>query len=280
MQKNLFFFLLVIVLFSSCRSYRHIYSPAPANNPFFTDKGDGQIGFFYSGGDGNQGIGTRDKNEGIDILAAYAIGNEFAITSSHFSRKERDLYPNDYYDTSTVNYNRKLTDVGIGWFKAFDSRKTITFNLYTGLGFGKFSIKDNGLDNTATSYSRYHSTRVRKWFLQSSFNFFPGKNFRIGIVNRFSFIRYSNIQTNYTNDEQVYFHLDRINKRTIATLEPSMNLQFGILGASWLKTEASLALASNWNANFPATRTINASIGVVLSLPPLAKDNKKSTDQK
>jgi hypothetical protein len=280
MQKFVFSFLLIVIFFSSCRSYRHVYSPAPANNPFFANKGDSKLTILYSGGDGNTGNGMRDKNEGIDIQAAYALGKEFAITSSYFFRKERDLYPEDYYDTSTVSYKRRLTDAGIGWFKALDRRKKITFNLYAGLGFGKFSINDKGLDNNFAPYSRYHTADISKWYLQQSFNFIPSSTFSIGFVGRFSFIRFSDINTNYDSDELQYFYLDRVNKRTFSVFEPSMNLQFGFKEVKWLRAEAALGFAANWSTNFPSTRTVNASVGISLNLASLKKENKKSTDQK
>lgn len=263
MIRKLLLAAILLSVFASCRSYRHIYSPSPANNPFFTTKGDNQLGAFYSGGDGGEGTGSRDQNEGYDVQAAYAISDHFALTSSYYFRKERDLYSADYYDTSTVNYKRKLFDIGVGYFIPFDRGKTATFNLYGGIGFGSFTIDDRGLTNMAVLYQRNMEAKMLKWYLQPSINFLPSKNIKIGLVGRFSFVRYSNIITNYNGDEQSYFFLDQIQNKTIGFFEPSVNLQFGIPQLDWLRIESAFGAATKWKENLPANRSLNASIGLV-----------------
>lgn len=271
MYKPILFLIVAAIAFTSCRSYRHVYSPAPAMNPFFTEKGNSHLAAFYSGGDGNTGNGKRDKNEGLDLQAAYAITSRLALTTSYFFRRERDLYPDDFYDTSTVNYKRQIGDFGIGYFLPLDSRRISVFNLYAGLGVGKFSIRDQGLNSSSTPYSRFHNARVMKGYLQPSFNFFAGDNFCIGFAGRFSFVRYNSISTDYDDGEQTYFHLDVLRRKTLGFFEPSMNIQFRFPGATWLRTEAALGFASNWNNNFPAARTLNASVGLAFDFGAFKK---------
>src|SRR5690349_16815689 len=92
MQKFVFWFLVMSIFFSSCRSYRHVYSAAPALNPFFKNKGNSHLAAFYSGSDGNSGRARSDLNRGVDFQAAYAITNRLSVTSSYFFRRERDRY--------------------------------------------------------------------------------------------------------------------------------------------------------------------------------------------
>ena len=116
-MKLNYLLLLLIILFSSCRSFRNAYAPSNHNNPFFKSKGDSKLGVYLSGGGGDAGkAGITDKNIGMDVQAAYALGNQFAVVGNFSSRKERDLYGEDYYDTSTVNYTRKIFDIGAGFF--------------------------------------------------------------------------------------------------------------------------------------------------------------------
>ena len=271
--------LLLVVVFSSCRTYRHVYSPSPANNPFFNSKGDAQLAAYYSGGSGTQGEGIRDKNEGFDIQGAYAVGKHFAITGSYFFRKERDLCPEDIFDTSTVDYRRNLADIGAGFFIPMNENENIFFNVYGGLGFGKFSIRDVGLKG-ALPYTRYHNANVKKWFLQSSFNFLTDETFAFGINLKFSFLRFGNISTNYEMEEQAYFSLDRLDKRTFTVFEPSMNAAYRIPGMDWLKVEGAFGFAASYSEQNALSRSLNGSIGLVFDVGSLSWKKIKSADTK
>ena len=270
MRKYLILITLAVAL-ASCRSYRYVYTPTTVNNPFFTEKGNAQAAVYYSGFEGGSDS-AHGKNDGMDFQAAYAIGNNFAVTGGYFFRNERDLFGSDYnYDESTVKYNRKLGEIGAGCFIPVGTRKNFTFNFYGGLGLGKFKFNDEGLISSAP-YTRYHSANVTKWYLQPSLNIISNsKNFCIGFAGRVSFLRYSHIKTNYDADEQAYFFLDRLHKKTFTFYEQSTNIQFRIPGVDWLKAESCFAVTAGWNGVPDISRTITGSLGLVLDIDVLTK---------
>jgi len=277
--------LLLLVVLCSCETHRYIYSPAPANNPYFNGKNQSKLAAYLSGGDGERkGFDSssriKPKNRGFDLQAAYSITDHFAITADYFKRTERDIYiktpENDvfsYFDSSVVNYNRKLWNMGVGYFTALDKRKTITFNFYGGIGFGKFSLIDNGAD-AAQAYTRNHNTDITKWYIQPSIHFMPERYFSIGLVTKFSFVHYGNISTTYTASEQNYYSLDWLPGRTLSFFEPTLNIQAGSARLDWLKIEGSFCstpLDPATPSNRLKTRGWNASIGLVFDLTRLKK---------
>ena len=157
----------------------------------------------------------------------------------------------------------------------FRNGAAITFNIYGGIGFGKFLIRDSGKDTLGLSYSRYHNSGVTKWFVQPSFNFITGKYFRFSLIDKISFIHYGNISTSYTADELNYFELDRLSGKTVNFFEPSFNMQIGIPQLDWLKIDGGFSFTSGLglkDAPNLKSRFFNASIGINLDF----SENKKA----
>jgi hypothetical protein len=137
----------------SCSASRYVYSPAVSVNPYFKNKGDSKLTATYSTG-GNDNKGCCGTNRGLDIQSAYAFAPKWAATLDHFYRREKDVYKQGSYnlfDSSIASYKRTMTSVGIGFFSAINRRKTVTFNLYGGVGFGSFRINDEG-ENSIYNY--------------------------------------------------------------------------------------------------------------------------------
>jgi len=260
-------FLAVLIFLISCRSPRYIYSPSVANNPYFKEKGDSKVAAYYSGGADDNLAGT--KNQGADVQVAYAIGNHWALTASWYQRQERDVYTyptHNFFTSSTINYKRHLADVGGGLFIPVGNSKTVSFNLYAGLGFGRFSFTDEGIDKASAAYERSHSTKVSKTFLQPSINIMPGRLFRMSFIWRVSNMHYGNISTSYTNDEQEYFTLNRLHLSNLTFFEPALNMQLGIPKAEWIKIDGGFTfcsdpLADGWMLR---SRGFTATIGVCI----------------
>jgi hypothetical protein len=282
---------LIIVIFllgflCSCRSYRYIYSAPPVNNPLFREKGESKLSVLYSGGDrdynDNSSSNKATRNEGVDIQGAYAITNHLAVTGSYYSRGERDLYDNstlhtDLYNYSDVDYKRQLTDFGIGYYGTSDKKKMNTWNLYAGIGFGKFSINDHGLDDTSGAYSRFYDANITKWYLQPSLNFWIHDILSFGLSARFSFIHYSGNTTSYTKEEQHYFFFDQINDKTLINVEPSLNVEVPVHAAPWLKFSGDITVVSHWPDGYPSSRQINISGGLTFDLSQIGRKNKSTT---
>lgn len=250
----------------SCTSPRYIYSPSPANNPYFKEKGDSKLATYYSSGfDENSRLGNL--NRGVDVQGAYAVSNNIAVTAGYHQRRERDVYMNyriNYFDSSILQYKRHITDIGVGFFEFLDRRKTFSVNLYGGIGIGKFSFTDRGIDKSRVDYSRFHNSSITKFYFQPSLNCIAGDYFRAGFIGKLSFVHYGNITTSYTNDEIQYFLLNKINNKTISFFEPSFNIQFGIPPVDWVKVDGSFTFSSDPFADISRlqARSFMTSIGL------------------
>lgn len=278
---------MLFVIICSCNTPRYIYSPAPANTPFFTGKNESKLAAYISGGDGTRrgldsGSVIKPRNYGFDLQGAYSITKHFAITADYFQRRERDVYAKyvessyNYFDSSVIRYNRRLWNVGIGYFTALDKRNTLTFNLYGGVGFGKFSLADNGLIASAL-YSREHTSDITKWYIQPSLHFIPERYFSIGLVTKFSFVHYGNIITSYTAEEQSYYSLNWLPGKTVCFFEPGLNIQAGSARLDWLKIEGAFCLNPVdpvTSSNNLKARGWNASIGLNIDLTRLKKSTQ------
>lgn len=265
----------------SCRSPRFIYSPAPPNNPYFREKGESKLAGYYStGGDANEF--TSEYNNGFDLQVAYAVSNHFALSADYFKRNEKDAiysYDRDYFDSSVVRYNRRLTNFGAGYFTTVTTDKRISMNVFGGFGFGKYSFADNGVDNGA-NYGRFYSSDMSKWYIQPAINFFFGSYFKTALISKISWVHFSNIQTSYTPAEITYLYLDRLPGKTITFVEASWNAQVSFKNMHWFCIEGGLTLSTDpfpnrdldgVDVNLEA-RNLNASIGVCLDLSKMKKN--------
>src|SRR5664279_417084 len=107
-NKTFFIVLIISTCFTSCNTYRYIYSVSPPNNPYFTEKGESKLTAYYSSA-GNDRL-TKEYAHGVDLQGAYAISNHWAITTGYFNRREKDNYFGSYnlFDSSVVRYKRNL----------------------------------------------------------------------------------------------------------------------------------------------------------------------------
>lgn len=277
MRKGIFYnSLLILLLFTSCRAYRYIYAPSPPNNPYFVEKGESLLApYFSTTGDLRF---SKKYVYGFDLQGAYSVTNHFAVTASYFTRKEKDGYPGNFslYDTSTILYTRNLFDVGAGYFVPLDKKKTVTANLYAGIGSGKFSFNDDGLDKNQQPYDRYHQSHITKWYFQPSINFMPAEYLHISFITKFSYVHYSKIKTSYTLDELQYFSLDEINNHTLHFFEPSVDFQFGLPGLPCIKFDFIYGGTSNYHSETTRlnVRGSNLSIGFNVDFSKLNKKKK------
>lgn len=273
MNLNRLFFLglLTFILFG-CTNSRYIYAPAPANNPFFNEKGESKLTTTYSESESSQYGYAR----GWDLQGAYALSNHWAVTASYFNRREMDKVYSYGSDNTEVKYKRNLFGVGGGYFVPLNPKKTITFNFYVGVDFGKFSFDEKAV-SLNPNYDRYHTSNITKGYFQPSINFMPGKFFRFGIYMKSSYVHYGNIKTSYTPDELAYYSLDVLGDRTRNFIEFGYNMQFGLPKYQWIRLELGLT-AVNWNPQYNIlnnrafdVRSSNVSIGINLDFTKMKK---------
>ena len=261
---------IIATCFCSCSTYRYIYTASPPNNPYFTKKHESKLTAYYAASNNNQG--NEIYAGGLDLQAAYALSNHWAITGTYFNSREKDDYggqDNSPFDSSAVKYKRNLFETGVGYFVPLD--KNIMFNLYAGVGLGKFSIDDNGAISAGTYYSRYHTSNITKWFIQPALNFRPQKNFHFSIILKSSFVHFGNITTSYTDYELQYFELDRFSNRTIFFMEPALNLQLGLQKYPWVKLDWMIAGVSKNAYTEYNVRQNNIAIGLSFDFSKITK---------
>jgi hypothetical protein len=248
-----------------CRTPRYIYSPAAPNNPYFREKGEMKLSGYYSTNAGNNEL-VNEYNYGTDLQAAWAIGQHWAFAADYYSRKEKDAiynYDRSYFDSSVVRYKRKMTGAGAGYFTSITQDQRIIFSIYGGLGFGKFSFDDIGIDN-GSGYSRFYKSNMSKWYLQPGINFYASPFFRTAITGKFSFVHYSRVKTNYTTDELLFLNLNYLPGNTLTVFETGWNFQATLKGMEWLWLDGSFVLSSDPYSNDTnlEARNFNASIGL------------------
>jgi len=277
MNPKLFVLLLLITsVVISCRTPRFIYSPAPPNNPYFREKGESRLAAYYSSAANENELEPEDEyNRGFDLQAAYAISDNWALTADYFKRKEKDVFFNynrSLFDSSIVRYSRNLTNFGLGYFTPLTKDKQIVFNLFGGLGFGKFSFTDNGFDNVI-AYSREYQSNMSRWYIQPALNFFPGKYFRTALIGKISWVHYSNAKTSYTTPELEYFDLQFLSGNTLTFFEATWNMQITFKNMKWFSLDGGLTLSSEPfdNNTYLDARNFNASIGLCIDFSRMAK---------
>lgn len=278
MKKNqsVLIFLLISFIFMSCRTPQYyIYAPSPPVNPFFKEKGDSKLSAYLSGGSGNSAPGS-------DLQAGYAITDHLAVTGAFYSRREKNTYYQDWnngvWSDSVINrYRRRMGEVGAGYFRKINSRGNATFNIYGGYGWGSFYFKETGTSNAIGTYTRTHESDVRKWYVQPSIHFMPGKVFRIGLVTRFSFVNYGNIRTDFSDTELNDRTLNQFADRTHLFIEPTVNMQFAF-PPPWLKLDMGVTVCpiydNSYEYNRLQHRALTASIGLTFDLGKI-EGNKK-----
>jgi len=259
--------ILLLILGSSCHTPRYIYSPPPPPINYFTQKGDSKVTAYYSTGtsDGSKG----SFNRGLDLQAAYAFTNHWAVSLSYYHRSERDIYPSwwgdkNIFDNSRVDYKRHVVEVGAGYFFFINQRKTNTFNIYGGIAGGGFNLNDNGIDAYNNAYNRVYQTNFTKYIIQGGFNFMPSSNCHLSFSERLSYVHFGSGNTSYSPNELSFFNLDRIADKTFFYYEPTFNLQFGIKNCNWIKLDVSATAIVHGSDDSPEVRGLNGSIGITV----------------
>lgn len=219
----------------------------------------------YISGGSHSGDGSNDTNKvrGADVMGAYAITNHIAVTGSYHYRNERNYYlpyRSSPFDTSLVNYKRRMWELGIGYFASLNKRNTITANIYMGAGSATYNIKDEGTNGSA-KYSRYHNSKPFKLYFQPGVNFMTG-SVRFGTALRLNILTYKNVMTNYSNEELAYIHLDELNNKTLLFPEFVLTTAYRFPKYPWIALEGQVSVNFN-DDRYYRSRTMNASAGLI-----------------
>ena len=264
-------FLLYIIIFAACQTPRYAYSPSAHNVPVITQKGDGKIGALYSTNipaeESYNGERIYNRSNGIDIQAAYALSDNWAIQASHFQRWERTT---GGPDSVNIKYKRNLSELGAGYYFAMNKRKTAFFQVFGGGGIGKFSFNDHSINGDF-----FHQSDILKFYVQPAFVFRSKGSFSTSIAIRGSIVKFNSIKTNYSSAELEDYKLNYIDGRAKFFLEPAFVSSFGFKNLPGLRIEfqGSVSLLA---AYYPFDyRTQNFSIGTYLDFGSLKRGSNR-----
>lgn len=253
-----------------------MYSPAATNVPVFNKKGDSKLAAFYS----NAAFGGRDVKNiysyGFDAQAAYALNNHWLVLLNQSNRYEKTSGNlNSYYlNSNNIQYKRSMTEIGGGYFTAVKDSGKLYVQLIGGIGFGKFSLYDNGKDVANIYYNRYHKTGVTKLFIQPALQFRYNKNFSTSFASRFIILWYHSIKTDYTAAEQDAYLLDGLTASPRTFWEPAIINNFSFKKLPAVQFEIQFGFAALISRRFIDYRSVNISAGAVLNIFKLKNKHK------
>jgi hypothetical protein len=279
----LHFFATVSIVAGLCSCYtpRYMYSPTNTNVPNLTAKGDSKLAAYYAFGikakANRDGIAQNNDdfhNRGFDIQGAYALTNHIGLIASQSNRYEKNSGNfATAIDSAIVTYKRSITELGMGYFGRFSKNKSLV-QLFAGYSFGRFSLNDAGRDVSSGPYTRFHNTNVKKVFFQLAIQSDLSANFTTSFANRFNFVFFSNISTDYTLREQESYLLNNLDGRTSVFWEPAIINNFNFKKLPSLRFEVQLGFASLVSRKFIDYRTVNCSIGAMADLRKLFENKK------
>jgi hypothetical protein len=272
MKKLTFFF--CIALIWGCTSPRYVYTPSAVNNPFLTEKGDGEINAMYSTSASDASSGSENSSiNGLDLMGSYALADNFGIQAHYFFRGEKDIYSLSWPDNElegTIEHRRNEFELGIGGFVPLEKSKTVVLAGWAGVGFGgtgmdEFSALQGGGSGGKTGSVDYKTTRL---FFQPSINFIVSEHFKAGLVAKFNSIRFSDVHSTFTEDGLRERYLNNLDGSKISVFEAGYNISFGFRGFRNVLFTHQLTFAGS--SGYYDIRPLNFSIGVSYVFKPLS----------
>ena len=240
--------ILIACTFSSCTLFRFAYSPTIQQIPAFKEKNESRVVASAT----STLAGTENS---YSLQGAYAVTDHFALTAAWNGslRSQDELTTSSGNNTTTevVKYNRCSAEFGAGIFYPISKDKQVFFELYGGYGFGTNDIKDNMATNSGGD--GFHNSKTNRFYFQPSVSFHPGNNFTITPAFRFTSIGYTDIKTNYDNNELESYQLLDIARKRLFFVEPALMTSFGFESAPWFRIQAQIngsMLTGSSNTNY------------------------------
>jgi len=261
---------------TSCYTPRYVYSPSAHNVPVLVNKGDSKLAFNYSTNFSKRNesgaIVRNNKSSGFDLQGAYAMSKKFALQINYYQRKEKNNgdFSASNLDSSVINYKRDLTEFGFGYYRQLMRNHQAIFQVFAGIGIGRFKFTDIGRDQNNVFHNNYHDAGVTKLFLQPAFTI-RNKNFSASLSSRFSLIYFRDIKTDYSANDLDNYKLDSLNYHPRLFWEPAIVNTFGFKKIPGLQLEFQAGFCILQSPLFIDYRSFNFSAGVLFDVPKLLK---------
>lgn len=260
--------LLFVILFSACDTARYAYSPSAHNVPVLTQKGDGKIGAIYSTNPRTDESFNDERiythTNGVDAQGAYALSDNWALQASYFRRWEST---SGGPDTVNVKYNRNMVEFGGGYYSAMNRRKTAFFQVFAGVGLGKFSFTDRSING-----NYFHQSNVFKFYVQPAFVFRSKGSFSTSVALRGSVIKFNSIKTDYNAGQLSDFELNDLDYRAKFFFEPAFVSSFGFKNVPGLRFEVQCSVSLLAAYEPFSYRPANFSVGSYFDLGSLRRE--------
>lgn len=250
-----------------------MYSPPAVNVPMLSNKGDSRLGVYYAAGISGTNQSSVDLegsyNRGFDVQAAWAFSKHWAVMLNQSNRYERNI--GDYrnvIDSAIIQYRRSITEFGLGYYLPFSNGR-MCFQVFSGGGFGRFRLRDDGEETGIGLYSRYHRSSVLRFFIQPSIQANIGKNSCVSFTSRFSSILFNSIETDYTLAEQDRYLISNLGSDARVFWEPAFTTHIGFKRIPGFRTEFQIAFAALVSRRFIDYRNLSFNMGVSVDLKKL-----------
>ncbi len=280
-MKLFFTYLVLLVSMASCYSPRYVYSPSAHNVPLLTKKNDTKLAVNYSinllGAKVINGRKTKQKGFGYDIQGAWAVSQNWAVQTNYYKRREQNegsfLFSGG--DSAVINYRRSLLEAGIGYYVKIKNESNKYFQVFAGLGYGKFSFTDAGRYADSTLYRNHFSSRVTKFYIQPSFIYSRKGIFNSAFSSRFSFLHFNGIRTDYTFNDLENYKLEGLSGRTVVFWEPVFVNSYGFRKIPGFLLEWQAGFSFLMSRRFVDARSINFSAALVADLGKILTKSKE-----
>ncbi|MDQ3111105.1 MAG: hypothetical protein M3R17_14525 [Bacteroidota bacterium] len=217
--------------FNSCKT---VYEPNTLNTPLFNNHGE-----------------FRAYVDPTNVQLAYAITDHIGVMANGYRVTAQT-------DNNTISGNGGLVEFGLGYFRPVNG---FILETYAGGGFGHVKFSENRQENNTTVVRNYSADGMR-FFIQPSFGY-AGRFFEAAVTPRFCLGKYSNIQTNYTTQEQIDGKFYNINEPLWAFIEPAVTLRGGY---KWIKLQAQFGISQKLNGQPLSYKSSFVNIGLTFDL--------------
>ena len=228
--RNLLFIVLIVCSLSSCIPLnRYVYRANPINLPGLTEQGQSRVTASVAGnaqGDGLTGLG------GYDLQGAIAVSNRITLLGGYSNRSGSDQGQNRYpylfnlgtpdtNNQANLHYRNNTWELGAAYMVKFG--RHVYFSASAGGGAGNYHIDDHGAVHDSL-YRNYLDARQGQWFIQPAM-YFKVHQVEMGVGFKVSGTHYFNVNTNYTDDQQVNFTLNDLHGKDMTMFQPFLLLR-------------------------------------------------------
>jgi len=251
-MSKLLFAAISILILSSCSTPRYSYAPARVNAPLFKEKKEVQVD------------GSISVLRGFDASAAYALTSHLGLMLNGSWRNddlEGHLSSVELLPPNEIKYHRTSVDLGIGWFSRINSSKW-HFEIFAGMGKGKFSINDVGVIDINGPYTRDYDSKLTRIFIQPAFGINSSSNVQLVFFTRLLFQRYHGLQTNYSSSEMEHYLIPQNSNKYYGFAEPGFSIRAYFTSMPAIGFETNFLLSYRFDSGSMTYIPIHMSAGV------------------